>query len=191
MRTLQITLIITAVSAVMAGAVMAQTLSQQAGVYGSWLNADDLDDGFGVGIKYSLIVQDVAPALPRLGVGFDVRAGWLMFDGDDNDYGTDLDVFPVELTALVSYKVIGGSTLYAGGGIGYYFFDVDDSRFDVDDEFGFYALVGWDQKVHESISVFAEAKYLWLEPDVKGPRGWKTDLDVGGFGVNLGVCFNW
>jgi len=191
MKTLQQTLVIMVVTAMMTGLAAAQTLSQQAGAYASWLNADDLDDGFGVGLKYSLMVQDVAPALPKLGVGFDVRAGWLTFDGDDNDYGVDVDMFPIELTALVSYEVMDGAKPYAGLGVGYYFFDADSRWYDVDDEFGVYALLGWDQKVYEGLSVFAEAKYLWLEPDIKGPGRSKADLDVGGFGVNLGVCFNW
>lgn len=191
MKTLQQTLVVMVATAIMTGAAAAQTLSQQAGPYASWLNAEDLDNGFGVGLKYSLMMQEVAPTLPGLGLGFDIRAGWLTFDGDDNDYGIDMDMFPVELSALVGYEVMKGARPYAGVGGGYYFFDADSSRFDVDDEFGVYVILGWDQKVYEGISVFAEAKYLWLEPEIKGTGRSKADLDVGGFGTNLGVCYNW
>lgn len=188
MKALKTKAMIAMIAAMISVSAMAGTFSQQAGPYASWLNAEDLDNGYGAGLKYNVMYEGV---LPRLGLGLDVRGGWLMFEGDDNDYGTDLDMFPVEATALASYEVFDGAKPYAGVGIGGYFFDEDDDAVDVDDELGFYVVLGWDQSIMKHLSVFAEAKYLWLEPEAKGPAGVEQDLDVGGFGANVGICMNW
>lgn len=80
--------------------------------------------------------------------------------------------------------MIEGTRPYVGGGIGYYFFDEDDA--DVDDEVGYYCVAGIDQSVGNGISVFAEAKYLWLEPDSDF-----GDVELDGFGANIGAAYNW
>lgn len=162
---------------------MAMNLSQQAGLYAAYQDTEDMKDGFGAGFKYVLMWNNVAP---KLSCGVDIRAGWLTYDGDDNDYGADLDIVPVELSILAGYEVFNGARPYAGMGVGYYFFDAEGDRLDMDDDVGFLGILGWDQRLTEQVSVFAEAKYLWLEPDAND-----TDPDLGGFGADVGVCMNW
>lgn len=177
-----------ALVAILASGATAQTL-QQGGLGASWMYSDDLDNGYGATAKYVLLYQDLAP---RVAGGLDIRSGWTTFDGEDNDYDTDVDVYPVEITALLDYEVADGANPYVGVGAGYYFFDVDDEGgYDVDDDYGVYGLVGWDQNINKQVSVFAEAKYLWLEPDVDGPYGFSDDIDAGGCGVTLGLNYNW
>ena len=172
-----------AIVALMSASAVAATVSQQAGPLVAYQDTEDIEEGYGAGLKYVVMWENVAP---KLACGLDIRAGWLTYDGDDNDYGMDLDVFPVELTALAGYEVFGGTRPYAGIGVGGYFFDADEDDADIDDDVGFYGVLGWDQGLTEQVSVFAEAKYLWLEPDANG-----EDLDLGGFGANVGVAARW
>ena len=163
-----------AVVAAMATGAMAQSLSQQVGVSALYQNSSDFDDGWGAGLKYTLLVNDVAP---KLALGADVRCGWLTY--------SDTDVYPLELTVLARYEVVSGARPYVGGGVGYYFFD-ESGSISIDDDFGYYAVVGWDQSLTKNVLVFAEAKYLWLTPDTN-----MKDDDFSGVGANIGVAYNW
>jgi len=166
-----------------AGSVgFAGEIVQQISPFASYQNTEDMDNGIGGGLKYVVTYGEV---IPHLDAGLDVRASWLMFDGDDNDYRADLDMVPIELTFLAQYEVFAGCKPYLGVGVGYYIFDSDE--IDIDDDLGCYGIVGWNQKVLEHLSVFAEAKYLLLEPDVNGGTP-TADIDLSGVGANVGIA---
>ncbi len=175
-------IIVTMLIVIVAGTAAAGGISQQAGPFVTYQNTEDMEDGYGVGLKYLKMIQDV---VPKLDCGVDVRASWLTYDGDDNDFRADLDIIPLEVFALMRYDVLAGTRAYAGVGLGYYVFDSD--YVDIDDDIGFSAMVGCDQRVSDILSVFADVRYLWLEPDVNA----KADIDLGGVGANIGLALNW
>lgn len=144
------------------------------GAFGSYLDSDDLGDGYGSGAKLEVNPIDL--------VSIDGRAGWIHFDD------ADLNMFPLELAGLVNLPLLGEQIVpYAGAGVGYYFFDGD--RIDLDDEVGFFPLVGLEIGLHP-ISLLAEARWLFLEADVDSAKGEFANLreaDIDGLGINLGL----
>jgi hypothetical protein len=175
-------IMVTMLMVIVAGTAAAEGLSQQAGPFATYQNTQDMEDGYGVGVKYLKMFQDV---VPKLDCGVDVRASWLAYDGDDNDFRADLDIIPLEVFALVRYEVLAGTRSYVGVGLGYYVFDSD--YIDIDDDIGFSAMVGCDKRIVDTLSVFAEVRYLWLEPDVNT----EADIDLEGVGANIGIALNW
>jgi opacity protein-like surface antigen len=159
--------------------------SQQAGPFATYQNTEDMEDGYGAGLKYVLMFQDV---VPNLDCGIDVRTSWLTYDSDDNDFRADLDVIPIEVSAVARYEVLDGTRAYVGMGVGYYFIDSDE--IEIDDEVGLSAMLGCDQRIVDKLSVFAEVRYLWLEPDLD-IRGLDADVDLSGVGANVGLALNW
>jgi hypothetical protein len=62
---------------------------------------------------------------------------------------------------------------------------------DLDDEVGYFPVAGLEVGFHK-LSILAEARYLFLETDVKNGKGdlaGKSDVDVDGLAVNLGLLF--
>jgi opacity protein-like surface antigen len=193
MKRLSVAMLTLAMTGIMSAVTQAAPVTQQAGAYASWLDSEDLDQGYGAGMKYSVMWRELVPSMPGLMLGLDARIGWLTFDGEDNDFGVDVDVCPVELTFLAKHEIAewNHAAPYVGAGVGGYFFDVeDDDALDMDDEVGFHVVAGWEQPVTDRVSLFAEARYLWLEPDIETSAS-DDELEVGGFGANVGVCIAW
>ena len=144
------------------------------GVYGSSLDSDDLGDGRGGGVKLEANLVDV--------VSLDARASWLQFTD------TDIDMFPLEAAALLNFPLFWEHVVpYVGVGAGYYLFDGDGA--DLDDEVGYFPLAGLEIGLH-SLSLMAEARWLFLEADVESAKNELQNLseaDVDGFGVNIGA----
>ena len=146
------------------------------GAFGSSLDSDDLGDGYGGGVKLELNPIDL--------VSVDGRASWMRFSD------TDVEMVPLEAAGFVNLPLLGERFVpYAGAGVGYYFFDTDDA--DIDDQVGFFPLVGLEIGL-QRISVLVEARWLFLETDVDNARddlANVTEADVDGFGVNMGLLF--
>jgi hypothetical protein len=146
------------------------------GVFGSSLDSDDLGEGYGGGAKLELNPIDL--------VSVDARASWLRFSD------TDIDMVPLEVAALLNSAALGERIVaYIGAGGGYYLFDGDEA--DLDDEVGFFPLVGLEIGFHR-LSVLVEARWLFLEADVDSAEDELQNLedaDVDGFGVNAGLLF--
>lgn len=146
------------------------------GAFGSSLDSDDLGDGYGGGVKLELNPIDM--------VSVDARASWIQFDD------TDIDMIPLEVAGLLNFPMFWEHVVpYVGAGVGYYLFD--GSGADLDNEVGFFPLAGLEIGLH-SVSVLAEARWLFLQTDVEGAKGELrniTEADVDGFGVNLGLLF--
>jgi hypothetical protein len=137
------------------------------GIYATWWNLDsNNDDGFGFGFRSKIQVMPL--------FSFDTRVSWIKFDE------SDMNVFPIEATGMLKIGM-----LYAGAGVGYYFFD--SNNFDVDNNFGWYALGGVDISVG-SFGVFGEVKWTSLSTDVSNVSV-PTSLDADGLAFNLGVMF--
>ena len=136
------------------------------GIYGIWWDADDAkDDGLGFGFRSKV---QVAPL-----VSFDTRASWIKFSDDD------VSVYPIEATGMIKLGM-----LYAGAGVGYYFFGGD---VDLDDDFGWYLVGGIDLGAGR-VGVFGEVKWISLDSDINGVTPSQT-MSLDGIGVNAGLMF--
>ncbi len=142
--------------------------------YGTRLDSDDLGDGYGGGAKLELNPVDM--------ISVDARAGVVRFD----DSG--INMFPLEAAALLNFPLLFEHVVpYIGAGAGYYLFDGAD----LDDQVGFFPLAGLEIGF-QSLSVMAEARWLFLETDADSAKEELrnlTEADLDGFGVNLGLLF--
>ncbi len=146
------------------------------GAFGSSLDSDDLGEGYGGGAKLEFNPVDL--------LSVDARASYIRF-GD-----TDIDTVSLEVAGLVNLAMFAEHIVpYAGVGVGYYLFDGDGA--DVDDEVGFFPLVGVEIGL-QPVSVLIEGRWLFLEADVDSAEAELenlTEATVDGFGVNLGLIF--
>lgn len=154
------------------------------GVFGSYWNADDPGNSFGGGIKFKAELGDF--------FGLDVRASCLTqfkdWDGDD-------ELFVIPLEALLLFRIPLGETspvkAYVGGGGGYAIIPKADDV-DFDDDFCLIGVGGVEFALNESLSLFAEAMYRYLEVDgakVDGVKVKDLDISFSGLGVNAGLLF--
>jgi hypothetical protein len=148
----------------------------ESGVYGSSVDSDDLGNGYGGGAKIELNPIDF--------VSVDARASWIHFDD------TDIDMIPLEVAGLLDFPILFEHIVpYIGVGTGYYMFDGDGG--DLDDEVGYFPLAGLEIGLH-SISIMVEARYLFLETDVRNGEGslaGHNRIDVDGPALNAGLIF--
>jgi hypothetical protein len=146
------------------------------GLFGSYLDSDDLGDGYGAGAKLELKPSDV--------LSVDGRASWIYFD----DF--EIHMIPLEAALRFNWPLLGERIVpYAGIGGGYYIFEADDV--DLDDDVGYFPLVGLEVGFRR-VALFAEARWLFLEADVDSALDELEDLDdadVDGLGVNVGLLF--
>ena len=142
------------------------------GVFGSYLDADDLGDGYGVGAKLELQAVDW--------MSVDARASYVNFSNPE------VDMYPLELAALLNIPLADEQIVpYAGVGVGYYILDA--SGFDMDDEVGFFPVVGLEIGAW-NLSFMIEARWLFLEPDVDGVSN-VDEAELDGLGINAGLLF--
>ena len=146
------------------------------GVFGSYLDSDDLGPGYGGGAKLELKPLDW--------LSVDGRASWVHFD----DF--DIDMIPLEAALRLNLPLFGESLVpYAGVGGGYYLFESDGVE--LDDNVGYFPLVGLEFGKRR-LSFFAEARWLFLQTDVDTALeelGDVDEADVDGLGINAGLLF--
>ena len=115
-------------------------------------------------------------------ISVDARASVIHFDD------TGINMFPLEAAGLLNFPLLFEHVVpYIGAGVGYYLFDGAD----LDDQVGFFPLAGLEIGFH-SVSVMAEARWLFLETDADSAKAEVqnlTEADLDGFGVNLGLLF--
>ncbi len=142
------------------------------GIYATWWNLDEHnDDGFGFGFRSKVQVMPL--------VSFDTRVSWVKFSD------SDMNIFPIEATGMLKLGMV-----YAGVGVGYYFFDANNA--DVDNNFGWYLAAGIDISAGP-VGVFGEAKWTSLSTDINNVNpnlgDAPTSLDADGIAFNVGVMF--
>lgn len=146
------------------------------GVFGSYLDSDDLGDGYGGGVKLELQPIDW--------LGIDARASYIGFDSPN------VDMYPLELAALLNIPLANEQIVpYAGVGVGYYMFDADG--FDMDDNVGFFPVVGLEIGAY-NLSFLVEARWLFLDSDLSDAAsdfGDMNEAGLDGLGINLGLLF--
>ncbi len=146
------------------------------GVFGSYLDSDDLGDGYGGGAKLEIKPIDL--------ISVDGRASWIYFE----DF--EIHMIPLEAAIRLNLPLLGERIIpFVGAGGGYYIFEADDV--DLDNDVGFFPLVGLEVGFRR-VALFAEARWLFLEADVDSALDELEDVDeadVDGFGVNVGLLF--
>jgi outer membrane protein with beta-barrel domain len=108
-----------------------------------------------------------------------------------------LEVVPIEIGGRYNFLQDAKVRPYAGAGLGYYMLDTDFG--DVNDETGYYGLVGLGIGNPDKAQFFVEANYRRMEATVEVDPDSVSDLDEGlspdvgidldGLGFNLGVAF--
>ena len=172
-------------------------------------HADDMDILDKDGMGGANLIARYRP-IPYL--GFDFRVGCSgVWDGDKfrgangRRYETDVTFLcvPVELGVLGMLPVGKSVTLYAGPGVGYYWYDIDvkttskhhhhyhtewNEHVKLDDDFGWYAVAGADWRIVPCLSLFAEARYTGTETNIRHDKS--AEIDCRGFGGQIGVFFD-
>jgi hypothetical protein len=164
------------VVAVMA-AMLVSSQAVELGVFGSWVDGNDLDGGAGAGVLLEVGVFEDTLAL-------DVRGSYVAFDG--------VDMIPLE--AVLKLRLpLSRLGITAGLGAGYYMFEPDVGS--SDENVGAFPLLGFDLLLGDRATLFAEARWLFLESDLDtaesalGSAGDADSVDVDGAGVNIGLSF--
>jgi len=144
-----------------------EMFGSELGAFYTYLDAEDIDAGHGLGAKLKLNLAEILSA--------EGRVSYMRF-GDE-----DIEMVPLEAAVMVVLP-LGNFLPYAGIGAGYYIFNEGD--IDLDDEVGYFPLVGLQFNLGDDIGLFAEGRWLYLETDSDDVKG---DADVSGFGLNIGV----
>lgn len=166
------------------------------GIFASHMDTSDLDNsvGFGGRLQVDLSKQ----ALLDISVAY--------HDGlDDTIAGEDveLELLPAEIGLLFKIGVADEKIFpYIGAGAGYYRLDLDDgdpltdNDSSLDDEVGWYGMLGLDFRITPAFGLFLEGRYREIEGTLEGNRFNRLDedeldLDLGGITINTGLQFNW
>jgi len=172
------------------GVQSVEAQQRRGGVFFTIIEQND-DTGWGPGVKYE---QDINERF----VG-EARLSYIQATDSDDD----TSVIPLEFGALARFPS-DTMELYAGGGIGYYMYDLDiPGGYGIDDpsEFGFYIMGGIRAPISPTAMFFAEGKFTQAEfeetSDVErfsgpGYYGWRVvsvEGGLDGFGANLGVLW--
>ena len=120
-------------------------------------------------------------------VGFEVGAGGYMPEPEGN-VDADFNVYYLSGT-VKGYLPLGGAALYAGGGIGFYYAELDsglEGRDTVDGNgIGYHLVMGVEAPL-AIVALFGEARWNLAEVDLGNLR---EDIDVGGLTISLGLRF--
>ncbi len=145
-----------------------------------WLSLEGRVSGFGAGDTRDVSVQG---------------AGYF-------EHTVTLAVLPLE-AGLVAILPLGDAfRLYGGPGAGFYVFDGEFSSeqgplkttldLDLDDESGFYVLLGGGWQLARNALLFLEGKYTWVETEVANAGGWLgagAEIDFSGLALAAGMLF--
>jgi hypothetical protein len=165
-------MLLVAVSLVVGGCLSGP--GAEMGFFGTSHDSEDLGQGYGGGAKLEL--------KPISLVSIDGRASWVHYDD------VNVDMIPLEVAGLLNMPLLWEMIVpYAGVGTGYYMFT--GSGGDLEDETGWFPLVGLEIGF-KKLSILAEARYLFLETDVKNGKGdllGRREADLDGTAVNVGL----
>jgi outer membrane protein W len=155
------------------------------GVFGSYWDTRDADQGYGPGVKI-----DFARFL-------EVRASYFSDVTSDNPFPLRNDfkirVVPLEAGLVFKFAPNERFTPYLGGGASYLL--LDTNRGNIDNELGWYGVAGADIKTDHGFGVMVEGTYRSVDSTIRD-RGDDTtvddrvDLQLRGFGANVGLVWS-
>lgn len=175
----KITLSMMAVLALLASPAVAVDI----GAYGAFWDTEDADQALGAGAKLRFGIVELR------GTYFsDVTA-------DTEPESQDFEVSAIPLEAGLAFRFADTDRFspYLGGGAGYYLLDTTEG--DIDDEVGYYAVLGADFTGPGGLGFMVEGIYRNMEASVRGDLdddpGVDDDVDIqlGGFGINAGLVW--
>lgn len=165
------------------------------GMHAGWIDTDQADNDVGYGLVFNF---DVTPRVQIQLRGTDYRE----LTVKSSDAGTEGD-FNFQATLLdlgFAYRFTKDGrklTPYVGGGGSYYLLDsTPDSTERLNDEYGWYGLVGLELPIHKRWSIYLEGMWRDAKMTIKGDDlGLRGPVDVGinlnGPQANAGFAFSW
>jgi hypothetical protein len=166
-------------------------------IFGSYWDPDEANDVGGGGLEVSF------PLSPRWEI--DLRGSYyeeldpkplqVLADTDSPFRNRGFELTPIELGARFDFRPDAPVRPYIGGGGSYY---IVDSHFgNVDDESGWYGLLGLGFGDKQGASFFVEGQYRWVEATVKEdpdhpfdfPGFERTKINLDGWAFNAGVSW--
>ena len=156
------------------------------GVFGSYWGTEDADEALGAGAKL------------RLGRYVELRGTYVSdvtADTDPERFDFEVSAIPLEAGLRFDFAENEAFSPYVGGGASYLLLDTTEG--DIDDEVGWYAVVGAEfARQPSGLGFMAEAIYRGVEATVtEDDDGFPDDvhedvsLNLDGFGVNAGLVW--
>ena len=143
------------------------------GVYGSWWDTDEADDAFGIGAK------------GRLGM-FELRGTY--YEDLTSNSIVEVEAMPIDAGVAFNFAPDMAINPFVGAGVSYFLLDTNVG--DIDDEVGWYAVVGGELGMAEGISLMAELMYRDVEGTVEdGGVTSQPDIDLSGITANVGAAW--
>jgi len=156
------------------------------GVFGAYQDTRDADSGYGVGAKLDF------------GRFITLRATYLgdVTAEEDSTAPRNFKLRVIPLEAGLQYKFQPDSNFspYLGGGATYFL--LDTNRGNIDDELGWFAMVGADIKTQHSFGIMLEAIYRDVQSQVRDDRNGdptisdRVNVQLRGFGANAGLVWH-
>ena len=172
-------------------------------VFGSpYWAPDDTDEVAGGGLSFDIPLGESHWAIDLRGSYFeetrpDAFDEALELGDEDSPFREHgLEVLPLEIGGVYNFLPESKVRPYAGAGVGYYMLDSDFG--DVNDEGGYYGLVGLGFGNPDKAQFFVEANYRRMEATVEVDPDTVSDfegfdenvgIDLDGLGFNVGVAF--
>jgi len=155
------------------------------------LDDDDWDNGTGGEVAYTFM------PVPEFGVQGSL--GWHRTEIDEGSTDATLDIVPATVSAVGIFNA-NKFHLYGGGGIGYYFAELDAdlgiiSDKDDDSVFGYHLMAGLEYDITNLFYIGAEAKWMWTDEaefkleDQGLQTDYKADLDGNLYMGKIGFRF--
>ena len=156
------------------------------GLFGSYWNTQDADEALGAGAKV------------RLGRFVELRGTYysdVTADTEPERFDFEVSAIPIEAGLRFDFAQGAAFNPYIGGGASYIMLDTTEG--DIDDEVGYYAVLGSEFGQQGSgLSFMAEAIYRNVEATVvEDEDGFPDDIDedvglrLDGLGVNAGIVW--
>lgn len=150
-------------------------------VFGSYWNTDEADDTWGGGAK------------ARFGM-FELRGTYYEDVTADTGPSSRVKIQDIPIEAGVAFNFAPDNPInpYVGAGVSYHLLDSNVGN--VDDEVGWYAVVGGEFGMTQGLSLMGEVMYRGVESTVKDLSGGsfisdRANIDLSGFGANVGVAW--
>lgn len=177
-------------------------LAGEIDVFGSYMSTDDFDESWGVGLRTGWQFGDGpigmelrASYFPELGQDLDDLVDEIDAPGDFFDQQS-AEAIPLDAGLIFMLT----DTVHIGGGASYVILDSDLA--DLDDETGFYGVVGFRTAGDSGLGFFVEGIYRQIEAsidpddideldDINDQFSDDIPLDLDGFTVNAGLTFRW
>ncbi len=153
--------------------------------FGSYWNTEDADEAVGGGVA------------TRLGRYFDLRATYysdVTADTTPEHSDFEIQAIPLEAGFVIPFAESATFNPYAGGGVSLVLLDIDGGE--VNEELGFYGVLGAEFGDPEGVGFFAEAMYRQMEAKVRDDDDFddvvirdEVETALSGFALNGGLVW--